>query len=67
MTSALIVKDIILVGVNEVRLKLFRLKAEGGRKAHLQNFAECDSCIKHDFKMRFFLTVFNLQPVHLCI
>jgi hypothetical protein len=27
--------------------------------------AECDSRIKHGFKMLFFLTVFNLQPIHL--
>jgi hypothetical protein len=24
-----------------------------------------DSCIKHGFKIRFFLIVFSLQPIHL--
>jgi len=90
MTSALIVKEIILVGVSVVRLKLFRLKAEGGgihalppamqgkEKHDCSTLVECNSCIKHGFEMRFFLTVFNsvpgrswrrslVRPVHLSI
>ena len=37
-----------------VRLKLFRLKAEGARRAGLQCFGEetVDSCTKHGFKIR---------------
>jgi len=64
------------VTTHVVRLKLFRLKAEGvthalppatqGKEENdCRTLAECDSCIKHGFKMRFFLTVFGLQPIHL--
>jgi len=47
-----------------VRLKLFRLKAEGGSEDHdCRTLAEIsDSCTKHGFKMRFFLTVFFVDP-----
>ncbi len=56
-----------LVTTHVVRLKLFRLKAEGGQKGTIAILlAETsDSCTKHGFKMRFFLTVFSLQPIHL--
>ena len=46
-----------------VRLKLFRLN--GSEENDCRTLAECDSCTKHGFKMRFFLTVFSLQPIHL--
>ena len=61
MTGVLIVKEIILVSVSVVRLKLFRLKAEGGgthalppamqgkEKYICSTLVECDSCIKHGF------------------
>ena len=45
-----------------VRLKLFRLKAEGVKEHDCRTLAEIsDSCTKHGFKMRFFLTVFSLS------
>jgi hypothetical protein len=47
-----------------VRLKLFRPK--GPEKHDYRTLAETpDSCTKHGFKMRFFLTVFKLRPIHL--
>jgi hypothetical protein len=38
---------------------------KGAEEHDRRILAECDFCIKHGFKMRFFLTVFNLQPIHL--
>ncbi len=52
------------VTTHVVRLKLFRLK--GSEKYDCRTLAEIsDSFIKHGLKMRFFLTVFSLQPIHL--
>ena len=54
----------IEVTTHIVRLKLFRLK--GSEKHDYSTLAEIsNSCIKHGFIMRFFLTVFSLQPIHL--
>ncbi len=45
-----------VVTTHVVRLKLFRLKAEGAEKHECRTLAEIsDFCIKHGFKMRFFL------------
>ena len=49
------------VTTHVVRLKLFRLKAERPEKLDCRTLAECDFCIKHGFKMRFFLIVFSLS------
>jgi len=43
----------------------FCVRLKGSEKHDCRTLAECDSCIKHGFKMRFFLTVFSLQPIHL--
>jgi len=52
------------VTTHVVRLKLFRLK--GSEEHDCRTLAETsDSCTKHGFKMRFFLTVFSLQPIFL--
>ena len=43
----------IVVTTHVVRLRLFRLKAEGVERARLPHFGEktADFCIKHDFKV----------------
>jgi len=52
------------VTTHVARPKLFRLK--GSEEHDCRTLAETsDSCTKHGFKMRFFLTVFSLQPIHL--
>jgi len=57
-------KSTHFVTTHVVRLKLFRLK--GSEKHDCRTLAETsDSCTKHGFKIRFFLTVFSLQPIHL--
>ena len=58
-------KNSKFVAVHVVRLKLFRLK---GLKEHdCRTLAKMsDSCTKHGSKMRFYLTVFSLQSIHLC-
>jgi len=67
MVVGTLLKQSKLVTTHVVRLKLFRLKAEGGQKGTIAILlAETsDSCTKHGFKMRFFLTVFSLQTIHL--
>ena len=41
-------------------------RLKGSEKHDCRTLAEIsDSCIKHGFKMRFSLTVFSLQPIHL--
>ena len=56
------------VTTHVVRLKLFRLKAEGAGRARLRRFAgeTVGSCTKHGFKIRS-IPVFpnSLQPIHL--
>jgi len=49
---------IIIVTTHVVRLK-------GSEKHYCSTLAECDSCIKHGFKIRFFLIIFSLQAIHL--
>jgi len=50
--------DDSMVTTHVVRLKLFRLK--GSEEHDCCTLAEIsDSCTKHGFKMRFFLTVFS--------
>ena len=64
------------VTTHVVRLKLFRLNQTSPKASTRQGLkgseehdcrisAECDSCTEHGFKMRFSLTVFSLQPIHL--
>jgi len=38
-----------------------RSQAEGSENHDCRTLAECDSCIKYGFKMRFSLTVFSLS------
>jgi len=39
---------------------------KGSEKHDCRTLAEIsDSCIKHGFKMSFFIIVFSLQPIHL--
>ena len=42
------------------------VRLNGSEKQYCRTLVEIsDLCIKHGFKMRFFLTVFSLQPKHL--
>ncbi len=53
-----------MVTTHIVRLKLFRLKES--QEHNYQTLVEMsDSGTRHGFKMRFSLTVFSLQPIHL--
>jgi len=41
------------------------IRMKGSEKHCRSTLAEYDSCIKHDIKMRFSLTDFSLQAIHL--